>query len=154
MNPLIEVEIIKEMLTESNIDYLVPECDIIIDALDNMETRHILNRFSIKRSIPLIHGAVTGYDGQVTTIIPGKTPPCFYCIFPRIPKKEVFPILGATPGIIGSIQVSEAVKFLTGKGKLLEGRLLFWNGLSGSFSEISLAKLNNCPVCGSNGEKV
>ncbi|MDM7917899.1 MAG: HesA/MoeB/ThiF family protein [Methanosarcina sp.] len=153
MNPLIEVETIKEMITESNIDFLVPECDLIIDALDNMETRHILNRLSIKRNIPLIHGAVTGYDGQVTTIIPGKTP-CFYCIFPRIPKKEVFPVLGATPGVIGSIQVSEAVKFLTGKGKLLEGRLLFWNGLSGSFSEISLAKLNNCPVCGNIGEKV
>jgi molybdopterin/thiamine biosynthesis adenylyltransferase len=92
-------------------------------------------------------------DGQVTTIIPGKTP-CFYCIFPRISKKEVFPVLGATPGVIGSIQANEAVKYLTGKGKLLEGRLLFWSGLSGCFSEISLAKLNNCPVCGTSSEKV
>ncbi|HET8685224.1 MAG TPA: ThiF family adenylyltransferase, partial [Methanosarcina sp.] len=112
-----------------------------------LETRHVLNRFAIKRSIPLIHGAVTGYDGQVTTIIPGETP-CFYCIFPRISKKEVFPILGVTPGIIGSIQANEVIKLLTGQGKLLEGRLLFWNGLSGNFSEISLSKLNNCPVCG------
>lgn len=147
MNPDIEVETIAEMLTESNLETLVPECDIIVDALDNLETRHILNRLAIKRKIPLIHGAVTGYDGQVTTIVPGKTP-CFYCIFPRISKKEVFPILGATPGIIGSIQANEAIKFLTGQGKLLEGRLLFWSGLSGNFSEISLSKLNNCPVCG------
>ena len=147
MNPDIEVETIAEMLTESNIEALIPECDIIVDALDNLETRHMLNRFAIKRKIPLIHGAVTGYDGQVTTIVPGKTP-CFYCIFPRISKKEVFPVLGATPGIIGSIQANEAIKFLTGQGKLLEGRLLFWNGLSGNFSEISLSKLNNCPVCG------
>ncbi|AKB52739.1 Dinucleotide-utilizing enzymes involved in molybdopterin and thiamine biosynthesis family 2 [Methanosarcina barkeri str. Wiesmoor] len=147
MNPDIEVETIAEMLTESNLEALVPECDVIVDALDNLETRHMLNKLAIKRRIPLIHGAVTGYDGQVTTIVPGKTP-CFYCIFPRISKKEVFPVLGATPGIIGSIQANEVIKFLTGQGKLLEGRLLFWNGLSGNFSEISLSKLNNCPVCG------
>ncbi len=147
MNPDIEVETISEMLTESNLDALIPECDVIVDALDNLATRQILNRLAIKRRVPLIHGAVTGYDGQVTTIVPGKTP-CFYCIFPRISKKEVFPVLGATPGIIGSIQANETIKFLTGQGKLLEGRLLFWNGLSGNFSEISLSKLNNCPVCG------
>jgi molybdopterin-synthase adenylyltransferase len=147
MNPDIDVETISEMLTESNLDALVPECDVIVDALDNLETRHMLNRLAIKRKIPLIHGAVTGYDGQVTTIVPGKTP-CFYCIFPRISKNEVFPILGTTSGIIGSIQANEAIKFLTGQGKLLEGRLLFWNGLSGNFSEISLSKLNNCPICG------
>lgn len=147
MNHDIKVETIAEMLTESNLEALVPECDVIVDALDNLETRHMLNRLAIKRRIPLIHGAVTGYDGQVTTIVPGETP-CFYCIFPRVSRKEVFPILGATPGIIGSIQANEVIKFLTGQGKLLEGRLLFWNGLSGSFSEISLSKLNNCPVCG------
>jgi adenylyltransferase/sulfurtransferase len=147
MNPEIAVETIGEMLTESNIETLIPECDIIVDALDNQETRHMLNRLAVKRGIPLVHGAVTGYDGQVTTIIPGKTP-CFYCIFPRITRKEVFPVLGTTPGVIGSIQANEAIKFLTGKGKLLEGRLLFWDGLSGNFSEISLSKLNNCPICG------
>lgn len=147
MNPGIEVETIGEMISESNVESLIPECDIIVDALDNLETRHLLNRLAIKRRIPLVHGAVTGYDGQVTTIIPGKTP-CFHCIFPRIHKKEVFPVLGATPGVIGSIQANEVIKFLTGKGKLLEGRLLFWNGFSGNFSEISLSKLNNCPVCG------
>jgi adenylyltransferase/sulfurtransferase len=151
MNSKIEVETIKEMLTESNIETLIPECDVLVDALDSLECRHILNRLAIKRNIPLIHGAVTGYDGQVTTIIPGKTP-CFYCIFPRISRKEVFPILGTTAGIIGSIQANEVVKFLTGKGKLLENRLLFWDGFSGSFSEISLSKLNNCPVCGSLNE--
>jgi molybdopterin/thiamine biosynthesis adenylyltransferase len=152
MNPDIKVETIAEMLTESNLDVLVPECDVIVDALDNLETRHMLNRLAIKRRVPLIHGAVTGYDGQVTTIIPGKTP-CFYCIFPRISRKEVFPVLGATPGVIGSIQANEAIKFLTGQGKLLEGRLLFWSGLSGNFAEISLSKLNNCPICGYLNEK-
>jgi adenylyltransferase/sulfurtransferase len=148
MNSEIEVATIQEMLTESNIETLTPECDVIVDALDSLECRHILNRLAVKRNIPLIHGAVTGYDGQVTTIIPGKTP-CFYCIFPRISRKDVFPILGTTAGIIGSIQANEVIKFLTGKGTLLENRLLFWDGFSGSFSEITLSKSENCPVCSS-----
>lgn len=146
MNPEIEVEIVREKLSESNAEELVPNCDILVDALDNFEARYILNRLAVKRGIPLVHGAVSGYDGQVTTIIPGKTP-CFYCIFPCSPKKENVPVIGTTPGIIGAIQANEVIKFLTGQGELLENRLLFWNGLSASFSEIKLAKLDNCPVC-------
>jgi len=76
----------------------------------------------------------------------------FFPVVDGISRKEVFPVLGATPGIIGSIQANEAIKFLTGKGKLLEGRLLLWDWLSGNFSEITLSKLNNCPICGSLNE--
>lgn len=146
MNPDIKVETIKEKITDENADLIVPSCDLIIDALDNFETRHVLNRFAVKRKIPFIHGAVAGYRGQATTIIPGKTP-CLCCIFHSF-KKEVFPVLGATPGIIGSIQVNEAIKYLTGQGKLLENRLLLWDGFSCSFSEIEINKAENCPVCG------
>ena len=133
-------------LSDANAEEMIPSCDLLVDALDNFEARYILNRLAVERGIPLVHGAVSGYDGQVTTILPGKTP-CLYCIFPRSSKKETFPVLGTTPGIIGAIQANEVIKFLTGQGKLLENRLLFWNGLSASFSEIKLAKLNNCPVC-------
>jgi molybdopterin/thiamine biosynthesis adenylyltransferase len=146
MNPEIEVEVIREKLSDANAEEMIPSCDLLVDALDNFEARYILNRLAVERGIPLVHGAVSGYDGQVTTILPGKTP-CLYCIFPRSSKKETFPVLGTTPGIIGAIQANEVIKFLTGQGKLLENRLLFWNGLSASFSEIKLAKLNNCPVC-------
>jgi adenylyltransferase/sulfurtransferase len=148
-NPEIKVETIREKITDENAELVVPPCDLIIDALDNFDTRHVLNRLAVRRNIPLIHGAVSGYRGQATTIIPGKTP-CLCCIFPTSFKKEVFPIIGTTPGIIGSIQANEAIKYLTGQGKLLENRLLLWDGFSCSFSELKINKTENCPVCGSN----
>jgi len=147
LNPEIEVETIKEKITDENAGSIVPPCDLIIDALDNFDTRHILNRLTVEREIPLIHGAVSGYRGQATTIIPGKTP-CLCCIFPTSFKKEVFPVLGTTPGVIGTIQANEAIKFIVGQGKLLENRLLLWDGLSCSFSELNVNKTENCPVCG------
>lgn len=149
LNPEIEVVTIREKITEENADSIVPSCDLIIDALDNFDTRHVLNRLAVERKIPLIHGAVSGYRGQATTVVPGKTP-CLYCIFPKSFRKEVFPVLGTTPGIIGSIQANEAIKYLTGQGKLLEGRLLLWDGLTCSFSELNVNKAENCPVCGAN----
>jgi molybdopterin/thiamine biosynthesis adenylyltransferase len=149
LNPEIKVETIREKITDENADSIVPPCDLIIDALDNFDTRHVLNRLAVKRNIPLIHGAVSGYRGQATTIIPGKTP-CLFCIFPSSFKKEVFPVLGTTPGVIGSIQANEAIKYLTGQGKLLENRLLLWDGLSCYFSELNVNKTENCPVCGIN----
>ncbi len=147
LNPEIEVETIKEKITDENAGSIIPPCDLIIDALDNFDTRHVLNRLAVEREIPLIHGAVSGYRGQATTIIPGKTP-CLCCIFPTSFKKEVFPVLGTTPGVIGTIQANEAIKFIVGQGKLLENRLLLWDGLSCSFSELNVNKTENCPVCG------
>ncbi len=152
LNPEIKVETIREKITDENAGSIVPPCDIILDALDNFDTRHVLNRLAVERSIPLIHGAVSGYRGQVTTIIPGKTP-CLCCIFPTSFKKEVFPVLGTTPGVIGTIQANEAIKYLTGQGKLLENRLLLWDGLSCSFSELKINKTDNCPVCGAKNRK-
>jgi len=147
LNPEIEVETVKEKITDENASSIVPSCDLIIDALDNFDTRHVLNRLAVERKIPLIHGAVSGYRGQATTIIPGKTP-CLCCIFPNSFKKEVFPVLGTTPGVIGTIQTNEAIKYITGQGKLLENRLLLWDGFSCSFSELNVNKIENCPVCG------
>ena len=147
LNPEIKVETIREKITDENAHSVVPPCDVIIDALDNFDTRHVLNRLAVERNIPLIHGAVSGYRGQVTTIIPGKTP-CLCCIFPASFKKEVFPVLGTTPGVIRTIPANEAIKYLTGQGKLLENRLLLWDGLSCSFSELKINKTENCPVCG------
>jgi molybdopterin-synthase adenylyltransferase len=149
LNPEIEVETIKEKITDENAGSVVPPCDLIIDALDNFDTRHVLNKLAVERKIPLIHGAVSGYRGQATTVIPGKTP-CLYCIFPSSFKKEIFPVLGTTPGVIGTIQANEAINYITGQEKLLENRLLLWDGLSCSFSELNVNKTENCPVCGIN----
>ena len=83
MNPEIKVETIREKITDENAGSIVPPCDLIIDALDNFDTRHVLNRLAVERNIPLIHGAVSGYRGQATTIIPGKTP-CLCLYFPEL----------------------------------------------------------------------
>ncbi|MDW5549867.1 HesA/MoeB/ThiF family protein [Methanosarcina sp.] len=152
LNPEIKVETIREKITDENAGSIVPPCDIILDALDNFDTRHVVNKLAVERNIPLVHGAVSGYRGQATTVIPGKTP-CLCCIFPTSFKKEVFPVLGTTPGVIGSIQANEAIKYLTGQGKLLENRLLLWDGLSCSFSELKINKTDNCPVCGAKNRK-
>jgi molybdopterin-synthase adenylyltransferase len=122
-------------------------CDLIVDAMDNFPTRYLLNRTAVEKGIPFIHGAVRGLFGQVTTVIPGETP-CLSCLFPASPPREVFPIIGATCGVIGSIEASEAIKLLTGQGTPLAGRLLLWDGLAGSVDSLAFEKDPGCPVCG------
>lgn len=146
INPEIEVEALVETISEDNIDQLLRGCDLIMDAMDNFPIRYLLNRAALKRMIPLFHGAISGYQGQATTIIPGKTA-CLSCIFPRAPPATIFPALGSTCGVIGSIQVTEAVKYVTGAGKLLENRLLFWDGLNGCLDEMACERNSACRDC-------
>jgi molybdopterin/thiamine biosynthesis adenylyltransferase len=146
INPEIEVEALVETISEENIDQLLQGCDIIMDAMDNFPVRYLLNRAALQRKIPLFHGAISGYQGQATTIIPGKTA-CLACIFPRAPPASIFPALGSTCGVIGSIQVTEAVKYVTGAGKLLENRLLLWDGLNGCQDEMAYERNTACREC-------
>ena len=146
INPEIEVEALLETISEDNIDQLLQGCDIIMDAMDNFPVRYLLNRAALQRKIPLFHGAISGYQGQATTIIPGKTA-CLACIFPRAPPASIFPALGSTCGVIGSIQVTEAVKYVTGTGRLLENRLLFWDGLNGCLDEMACERNSTCREC-------
>jgi adenylyltransferase/sulfurtransferase len=147
INPSIEVETFHGRIDESNIYDLTKGHDIIIDAMDNFPTRYLLNRAALKHKIPLIHASVWGLEGRLTTIIPGKTP-CFECIFPNAPPKEVFPILGATPGVLGTLQVTEAVKVILGIGKPVTNRLLIYDGEYMEFHEIEVKKNPKCPACG------
>jgi len=88
LNPKIKVETIREKITDENADSIVPPCDIIINALDNFDTRHVLNRLAVKRNIPLVHGAVSGYRGQATTVIPGK--PYAFAVFFQLPLRKKY----------------------------------------------------------------
>ncbi|MBN1236571.1 MAG: HesA/MoeB/ThiF family protein [Methanotrichaceae archaeon] len=146
INPEIEVEAEVQTISEDNIDQLLLGSDLIMDAMDNFPVRYLLNRAALKRKIPLFHGAISGYQGQATTIIPGKTA-CLSCIFPRAPPAATFPALGSTCGIIGSIQVTEAVKYVTGTGKLLENRLLLWDGLNACLDEMACERNSVCRDC-------
>lgn len=146
INPEIDVEALVETISQDNIDQLLQGCDLIMDAMDNFPIRYLLNRAALKRRIPLFHGAISGYQGQATTIIPGKTA-CLACIFPRAPPATIFPALGSTCGLIGSIQVTEAVKYVTGTGQLLENRLLLWDGLNACLDEMACERNAACREC-------
>jgi len=150
INPEIEVEARVMTISQDNIDQLLQGCDLIMDAMDNFPVRYLLNRAALQRNIPLFHGAISGYQGQATTIIPGKTA-CLTCLFPRAPPASVFPALGSTCGVIGSIQVTEAVKYVTGAGQLLENRLLLWDGLSGCLDEMTYERNPACQECSNSG---
>ena len=147
LNNLINVETVYETITENNIIELTEECHAIVDAMDNIETRFALNKAAIEWNIPLFHGAVSGMEGRAATIIPGKTA-CIGCMYKRDIKSTKFPVLGVTPGIIGIIQATEVIKFITGMGKLLENRLLIYDGMELSFKEFRLNRNPACSECG------
>jgi adenylyltransferase/sulfurtransferase len=147
LNPAIRIEGLRAIITEENAAALLGGADGIVDAMDNFPTRFVLNRVAWERGIPLFHGAIRGFHGQVTTCIPGRAP-CLACLFPTVPPQEVFPAIGATAGVIGCIQATEAIKYLTGEGELLTGRLLLWDGLAGCMEEIAAEPRRGCPVCG------
>lgn len=147
LNSSIEITTVNQEITAENINLLLKDNDIIIDCLDNFSTRFILNEFCVKNQIPLIHGGVEGWRGQATTIIPGKSP-CLRCIFTKAPeKKDIFPIIGPTAGLIGTIQASEAIKIITGAGETLQGKLLLVDMKSNSFETLKIKRNIDCPVC-------
>jgi adenylyltransferase/sulfurtransferase len=147
INPDIEIETISAEIDDENVLDLIKDSSIILDAMDNFPTRFLLNKAALNLRIPFIHGGVWGLEGRVTTIIPYKTP-CLRCITREVPPKEVFPVIGVTPGIIGIIEATEAIKYLAGFGELLENRLLVFDGELLKFHEIEIAKDPECPECG------
>ncbi len=149
INPDITVNAIDATISAENIRELVGRADGIVDAMDNYSIRYLLNHVALEKKIPFFHGAIRGFYGQATTILPGKTP-CLECIFPKAPPKEVFPVVGATPGVIGTVQATEVIKHLTGQGSMLEGRLFLWDGLTSKSEEITICRNPACPACGDN----
>jgi adenylyltransferase/sulfurtransferase len=146
LNPNIEVEVISKTIDEGNIDELVGDFDMIVDAMDNFPTRYLLNKTALTKNIPFFHGAVHGFYGQATTIIPGKTG-CLRCIFPKAPLPTTFPIVGATCGVIGCIQATEVIKYIVGVGSSLENRLLMWDGLNSTMDEAIFERNLQCEDC-------
>lgn len=147
LNPGVKVEAIEEMLTEANISQLVAGFDLIVDAMDNLPVRYLLNKVAIGKNIPFFHGAVNGFEGRAMTIIPGKTA-CLRCLYHGTTVEGEFPVIGVTPGVIGCIQATEAIKYIIGIGQLLTNRLLVYDGLSMKFTEFRVKRDPNCPHCG------
>jgi adenylyltransferase/sulfurtransferase len=147
INPEVKTVPLDRTMEDRTASELVADARIIVDCLDNFETRYVLNRFAVRRGIPLVHAGVYGMAGQITFLHPPHTP-CLKCIFPEAPPAEVLPIVGAAAAVTGSLEALEALKCLTETGILLKNRLLVWEGDLMTFDEISLQRDPSCPVCG------
>lgn len=146
LNPDLTITACPERICSENVERFVQDADIIVDCTDNFETRYLLNGACMRLQVPLVHGAVEGYGGQMTTIIPGKTP-CLSCLFPRAPPRKETPVIGATAGVIGCMQALEVIKYLTGSDHLMTNRLLIWDGLSGRTDHLAITRRESCDVC-------
>jgi molybdopterin/thiamine biosynthesis adenylyltransferase/rhodanese-related sulfurtransferase len=156
LNPDVTVKVFKERLTSENVDRILAEgWDVIVDGADNFPTRYLLNDASVWHRIPVVHGSIYRFEGQVTVFKPHEGP-CYRCLFPQPPPPELAPscaeggVLGVLPGVIGSLQANEGLKLALGIGEPLVGRLLMFDALAGTFTEIRLRRDPDCPVCGEN----
>ena len=154
LNPDVEVKAFQERLTSENIDRILDEgWDVIVDGADNFPTRYLVNDASVWHDIPVVHGSIYRFEGQVTVFKPGEGP-CYRCLFPTPPPPELAPscaeggVLGVLPGVIGSMQATEALKLVLGIGEPLVGRLLLFDALDTTFTEVALRRDPDCPVCG------
>lgn len=147
LNQDVKIEAVEEMITEANVLQLVADFDLIVDAMDNLPARYVLNKAALERNIPFFHGAVYGFEGRAMTIIPGQTA-CLKCVYRgRVTPQEKFPVIGVTPAVIGCIQATEVIKYIVGIGELLTDRLLVYDGLSLKFTEFKVKKDPNCEHC-------
>jgi molybdopterin/thiamine biosynthesis adenylyltransferase/rhodanese-related sulfurtransferase len=154
LNPDVEVVPYEERLTSENIDRILADgWDVIVDGADNFPTRYLVNDASVWHGIPVVHGSIFRFEGQITVFKPHEGP-CYRCLFPQPPPAEFAPscaeggVLGVLPGIVGSIQANEALKLALGVGDPLVGRLLLFDALEPSFTEVALRRDPGCPVCG------
>ncbi len=154
LNPDVNVKTFNERLSSENIDRILAEgWDVIVDGADNFPTRYLVNDASVWHGIPVVHGSIYRFEGQATVFQPGEGP-CYRCLFPTPPPPELAPscaeggVLGVLPGVIGSLQANETIKLVAGIGEPLIGRLLLFDALSTTFTEVALRRDPDCPVCG------
>ncbi|PDV97587.1 molybdopterin-synthase adenylyltransferase MoeB [Candidatus Chloroploca asiatica] len=154
LNPLVEVTTYETPITSANALDLMRPYDIIIDGTDNFPTRYLTNDAAVMLGKPNVYGSIFRFEGQVTVFSPKDGGPCYRCLYPEPPPPGLVPscaeggVLGVLPGVIGTLQATEAIKLLTGIGEPLIGRLLLYDALEMRFRELKLRRNVNCPVCG------
>lgn len=135
-----------EKLTEENIDSILSQYEIVVDCVDNLSTRHLINKHALRLNMHIIESGVEGFTGFVMTVKPGEA--CYGCLNPStIQKKRKIPIIGANAGMAGCIEASECVKVLLGIGKPLYSKVLFYNLLTMDFNILPLSRTDICPDC-------
>jgi molybdopterin/thiamine biosynthesis adenylyltransferase/rhodanese-related sulfurtransferase len=153
LNPDVKVVKYRERLNSENVDRIFAGWDVVVDGCDNFPTRYLVNDASLKHKIPVVHGSIFRFDGQVTTFVPFNGP-CYRCLYPEPPPPHLAPscaeagVLGILPGVVGTLQATEAIKLLLGKGDVLNGRLLQYDSLGMTFRNFKLRRNKACPACG------
>jgi molybdopterin/thiamine biosynthesis adenylyltransferase/rhodanese-related sulfurtransferase len=153
LNPDVRFVAHEEMLTDDNVDRLIAGYDVILDGTDTFETRYTLNDAAVRARIPVVHASVFRFEGQLTVFQPFEGP-CYRCLYPTPPPPELAPgcsvagVLGVVPGTMGLLQATEALKVLLRLGDTLAGRLLIYDALDSSFTELALRRDPQCPACG------
>lgn len=148
LNPRLEIEVVDENVNEGNARELVGRVDIVFDAAPLFEERFAMNAECVRQRKPLIDAAMFSTEGQVTTIIPGRSP-CLACLYPERPAqwKRRFPVFGAVSALAAGIAAMEGIKVLTGLGTTLAGTLLHYDTRTMTFRRIRIARRSDCPVC-------
>jgi len=147
LNPDIQVEPRDVTLTEETIFPETEGIDIVVDALDNYPARYLLNAVAQERGIPLVHAAVSGYFGQLLTVLPERSA-CLQCAVPNPPSGNPPPVLGVTAGILGCMQAGETLRILLGDEPLAKDALMVWDGKTGSWEKIRVRRDPGCSICG------
>ncbi len=152
LNPDVTVVAHDEALGPANVERLIAGCDVIVDGTDTFETRYTLNDAAVAAGIPVVHASVFRFEGQLTTFVPFAGP-CYRCLHPVSPPPELAPgcsvtgVLGVVPGTMGLLQATEALKLLLGIGDTLSGRLVLFDALDLTFTELRIRRDPDCPVC-------
>ncbi|MBN1392227.1 MAG: molybdopterin-synthase adenylyltransferase MoeB [Sedimentisphaerales bacterium] len=155
INPDVSVKPYHELLKADNIRKIIREYDFVIDATDNFPSKFLINDACFFEQKPFSHAGVLRFDGQLMTVLPGKTA-CYRCVFHSLPSPKVAKscsragILGVLPGVIGTLQATETIKYLLGIGSLLTDNLLIYNALTMEFRKVRCKRNPDCPLCGQN----
>ena len=157
LNPHVDVRPYKRRFTEDIASELVAEYDVILDGSDNFDTRYLVNRIAVACKKPLVSGALSQWEGQLSVFDPARSTPCYACIFPDPPSHDLAPscaaagVLGPLPGVIGSMMAVETVKLICDAGQPLYNEMLIYDALWGETRKITLKRRPDCRVCGSTG---
>ncbi len=160
LNPYVVFRPYNRRLDEAEAAALFANYDVILDGTDNFDTRYLANRIACEQSKPLISGALSQWEGQISVFDPINGTPCYQCVFPEAPAPGLAPscseagVLGPLPGVVGSMMASEAIKVISGAGSPLRGEMLIYDALYGETRKFTLQKRADCPVCGGNARAV
>ncbi len=153
INPHVEVLPFNRRLTAENAKELFDGFDLVLDGSDNFTTRYLVNETCVALGLPLISAAISQWEGQISLYHPADGTPCYACVFPQAPADGLAPscaeagVMGALPGVLGSMMAVEAIKFLTGAGQALKGEMLIYDALYGESRKFAVEKRQDCPVC-------